>query len=186
MKKIVYVLSFLMVGTVMAQEKPTEVKEESEVKVVKTKDGDKNTEKKVKVVTRETSNVELDKSDRNKTNQDRVPATKKVEKMVMVDDDNDNDYDLLSKETYFVSGNDSYRFSPSNQGFDIAFDNDKNEFVKVGKAWTTHSNGTYLIRGKMHNGVGYFTEDGSFVIEYYNKDTKTIDVVTFKRSASDL
>ena len=72
--------------------------------------------------------------------------------------------------------------SPSNQGFDIAFDNDKKEFVKVGKAWTTGNEGTYIIRGKMHNGIGYFTEDGSFIIEHYNQDTNTIEVVTYKRN----
>lgn len=186
MKKIVYVISFLMVGTVMAQEKPTEVKEESVEKVVKTKDGKKDSEKKIKVVTRETSNVELDASDANKTNQDRVQSTKKVEKMVMVDDDGDNDYDVLAKETYFVKGDESYKFSPSNQGFDIAFDNDKKEFVKIGKAWSTNSSGTYLIRGKAHNGIGYFTEDGNFVIEHYDKDSNSIVLTTYTRGNQNM
>lgn len=186
MKNIVYMAALLLCGTAFAQEKPTEVKEEAKVKVVKTKEGDKHIEKKVKVVTRETANVELNKNDKDKVNQSRVPATKKVEKMVMVDDDADHSFDTLTKETYFVSGDENFKFSPSNQGFDIAFDNDNDKFVRIGKAWSTTANGTYLIRGKMHNGIGYFDKDGNFVIEYWNKDSEQMEKMTYSRSNASL
>lgn len=186
MKNLIYIGVFLFCIGGFAQEKPKEVKEESQIKVVKTREGNRNVEKKVKVVTRETADVELDKNDAKKVNQDRIKATKKVEKMVMVDNDDDDSYDLLSKETYFVSGDENYKFSPSNQGFDIAFDNDNNKFINIGKAWSTNANGSYIIRGKMHNGIGYFDADGNFIIEYYNKDSNEIETIIYKRNNSNL
>lgn len=186
MKNLIYVSAFLLCTGVFAQEKPKEVKEETEVKVVKSNNGKKNVEQKVKVVTRETANVELDKNDAKKVNQDRIKATKKVEKMVMVDNDGDNSYEFLTKETYFVSGDQNYKFTPSNTGFDIAFDNDNDKFIKVGKAWTTSNNSVYLIRGKMHNGIGYFDAEGNFVIEYYNKDTSKMETTIYSRHNTNL
>ncbi|TNJ46419.1 hypothetical protein KFZ70_13370 [Tamlana fucoidanivorans] len=186
MKKIVFVLAILISGTVMAQEEPTEIKEESKVKTIKYKDGKETKEKKLKVVTRETANVELDKRDAHKVNQKRIDATKKVEKVIMIDDDSDEAFDVLTKTTYFVKGDDNYKFIPNNNGFDIAFDNDNNRFVKVGKAWSSQAKGNYIVRGKMHNGIGYFDTAGNFVIEYYDEKSQSIKTKVYKKRNPDL
>lgn len=96
MKNILLMLSLVVIGAAYAQEKPKEVKEEVEVRTLKSKDEDKTVEKKLKVITRETASVELDEKDKNKTNQDRVKSPKTVEKTVMIDNDGDNAYDVLT------------------------------------------------------------------------------------------
>jgi len=117
--------------------------------------------------------------DIKKVNQQRVATTKKVETMVMVDDDFDPDYDLLSKETHYVSDNKSFKFSPSDGGFNIIFDNNDNEFVVVGKAWSTENPGNYIVKGETYNGIGYLTEDGVFIVEYYSTDSESIETVSY-------
>ena len=47
MKNLLYLGALLICTSAIAQEKPKEVKEETEVKIVKVKDNDKTTEKKV-------------------------------------------------------------------------------------------------------------------------------------------
>ena len=181
MKKLAILFALVISASAFAQEKPKEVKEETEIKTVKIKEGNDTKEHKLKVVTRETANVELDARDRKKVNQDRVEAPKKVEKKVFVDNDDDNSYDLLSKETYYIIGDEKYRFTPNNNGFDIAFNRDAEKFVKVGKVWATSNDGYYLLNGQLHNGIGYFDKDGNFTIEYYNKETDKIEVKTYMR-----
>ena len=68
MKNLVFITALIISGTLFAQEKPKEVKQETEVKTVKTNNGEKITEKKTKIVTRETSDITLDENDKNKTN----------------------------------------------------------------------------------------------------------------------
>lgn len=183
MKNLIVLIAIIFSGNLFAQETPKEVKQETEVKTVKIKDADKTTEKKVKVVTRETASVELDKKDQNKTNQDRVEATKKIEKRVFVDNDNDDNYDMLTQETYYVLGDEKYMFTPNKKGFDIAFDKNKDNdhLIKVGKAWATSTNGYYILNGEMQSGIGYFDSNGNFAVEYYNKDTDQVEVKTYMK-----
>ena len=184
MKNLLLFLAIILSGNLFAQEKPKEVKQETEVKTITTKDENKTTEKKIKVVTRETNSVELDDKDKNKTNQDRIEATKKVKKTVFVDNDSDDNYDFLTEETYYVLGDEKYMFTPNKRGFDIAFDKNKenNKFNKVGKAWSTSTNNYYILNGDMHSGIGYFDAKGNFAIEYYNKDTDEVEVKTYMKN----
>ena len=180
MKKLIYLGALLICTVAMAQEKAKEVKEETEVKTIRVKDNDKTTEKKVKVVTRETTNVELDENDKNKVNQDRITSPTKVEKLVMVDDGKDNRYDFLTKETYYVLGDQKCLFTPNDRGFDIAFGSD-DESVKITKALTSSNQGYYIIGGGTHSGIGYYDSNGNFVVEYYNKDTNNVEMKTYKK-----
>ena len=180
MKNYIYMFVLLVCGTAMAQEKPKEVKQETIEKTVKYNNGEEITESKLKVISRETSNVELALDDKEKVDQQRVSTAKKVETMVMVDDDLDPDYDLLSKETHFISDDKNFKFSPSDGGFNIIFDNNDNEFVVVGKAWRTKNPGSYIVKGETYNGIGYLTEKGEFVVEHYNADSKSIETISYK------
>ncbi len=179
MKNLTYAMALLVCGTAMAQEKPTEITKETAVKIVKYKDGDELKEGKIKVINKETSHVKLDAEDANKINQDRVPAETKVVKTVMIDNDKDKAYDLLTTETFYVNEDSSYRFSPDESGFMMALSDDQNEFVEIGKAWNTKSQGNYIVRGETYNGVGYFDKDGSFVVEYYDEDTESIKIMKY-------
>ncbi|NNC50641.1 MAG: hypothetical protein HKO01_08920 [Flaviramulus sp.] len=179
MKNIIYISALLLFTGAIAQEANKEAKEETEVKIVKIKNGNKTTEKKVKVITRETGSVELAEADENKVNQDRVESVSKVEKMVMVDDDGDEDYDYITKETYYKIGDKEFLFKPNNRGFDIAFNNNEEKFVKKATALNTNASGHYIVNGEAFSGIGYFNRNGDFVIEYYNKENDTLEIKTY-------
>ena len=184
MKNLLLLIAIILSGNLFAQEKPKELKQETEVKTITTKDANKTTEKKIKVVTTETASVELADKDKNKTNQDRIEATKTVKKTVFIDNDNDDNYDFLTEETYYVLGDEKYMFTPNKRGFDIAFDKNKdnNQFNKVGKAWVTSTSNYYILNGDMHSGIGYFDTNGNFAVEYYNKDTDQVEIKTYMRN----
>ncbi|MFD2726013.1 hypothetical protein [Hyunsoonleella rubra] len=185
MKNYIYMLAILICGPAMAQEKPTEIMKETTVKEVKYKDGDTTKEGKIKVVTKETANVKLDADDKHKLNQDRVPATKKVQTTIMIDNDADTAYDVLTKETYFISEEKDYKFSPNKSGFMIALTDDKNEFVEIGKAWNTHTPGSYIVRGETYNGIGYFEGD-TFVVEYYDETSESIKTIKYNKKQVEM
>ncbi|NCO63843.1 MAG: hypothetical protein GW849_08195, partial [Flavobacteriia bacterium] len=71
MKNTLLVLAMLVFSFTIAQETPKEVKVETEIKTVKVKTEEGTTEKKLKVITKETSDITLDDDDINKVNQNR-------------------------------------------------------------------------------------------------------------------
>jgi hypothetical protein len=180
MKNYIYLFVLLIGGTAMAQEKPKEIKEETIEKTIKYNNGEQITESKLKVVSRETSDVALASGDKEKIYQNRVATTKKVETMVMVDDDFDPDYELLSKETHFISDDKSFKFTPSDGGFNIAYDNNNNKFVVVGKAYSSENPGSYVVKGETYSGIGHFNEKGDFIVEYYNTDSRSLKTISYK------
>ena len=171
-------------ASTMAQENPSEVKEEVQIKTVKHKDGEKVTENKVKVITRETSDVKLDKKDAKKINQSRVGTTTKIEKKVMVAK-NTEDYKTLSQVTYYVVGNKKFMFTPNENGFNLANSNEDNEFITIANAWFTIVNGSYIIKGETQNGVGHFDENGNFIVEYYDENSKSVMSTIYNKDNVD-
>ncbi|WP_396601080.1 hypothetical protein [Algibacter sp. R77976] len=186
MKNLIYLFAVFISTTAMAQEDVAEVKQETEIKTIKYKNGDGIKEDKVKIITRETSNVKLDGKDKNKINQGRVDATKKVEKMVMIDNDSDDEYDILSKETFYKSGDQNYKFTPHDKGFNMAFDNNNNMFVGVGEAWNSQKPGNYIVKGNSYNGLGFFDNKGDFVVQYYDEATQAIKTIIFEENNLEL
>lgn len=182
MKNVLLIAAFILSGTLFAQEKPTEVKKETEVKTVKTNHGVKTSEKSVKVVTKETSNVELDENDKNKIDQSRVKSTTKVEKDVYVDNDDNTGYNMLSTETYFISDGGSYAFSPNEKGFGMNFNSEDDASVEIGNSWVSSNKAYYIVDGEAHSGIGHFNTNGDFVVEYYNKDTQQVEVKVYKKN----
>lgn len=179
MKNLILAFALLVYAGAIAQEKPKEVKEETTERIIKVKDNEGTKEKKVKVITRETSEVALDENDKNKVNQDRVETPKKVERKVLVSTNEGSDYALLSQETYFVMEDKNFVFIPTQRGFSIS--NIDNKSVDVGKVWSTNTDGYYIFNGQMKNGIGYFNSDGNFTVEYYDKKSDAIIIETYIR-----
>jgi len=117
----------------------------------------------VKIVTQETADVALESNDADKTNQRRASWEKLVKKTILVDDDEDADYDILTDESYYIFGDKNFKFFPDAKGFSIAFDSNENESSSVGRAWTTSINGNCIVRGQIENSIGYFDKNGNFV-----------------------
>lgn len=185
MKYLASAIAILICSTATAQETPTETVKETKVKTVKFEEDGKTKEGKIKVITKETANVKLDADDKYKLNQDRVAATTKVQTTIMIDDDADTAYDILTRETYFINEDMNYKFSPDSSGFMMALANDKNEFVDIGKAWNTHTPGSYIIKGETYNGIGYF-KDGMFVVEYYDETSESIKTVKYNQKNDNM
>lgn len=182
MKNLIYATVILLCGTAIAQEKPKEVKEEVKIKTIKYKDANGVKEKKIKMVKREEGSVKLKAGDSTKVNQSRIPSSTKVEETLLVNSNGDDTFKILDTETYFMSSNGAYRFTPSKSGFSIiSKQNDDN----AAEAWET-SNGYYLIRGEdINNGIGHFENDGSFVVEYYCSDSDCVKKITYNRDQDD-
>ncbi|MCM4154241.1 hypothetical protein DHD05_21850 [Arenibacter sp. N53] len=177
MKNLSFITVLLISGTLLAQENPKEVKQETEVTTVKTNHGNKISAKSVKVVTKETSDITLDKS-----NQDRVNSETKVEKEVYVDNDDNTGYKFLTKETYYISDGGNYAFSPNDQGFGINYNPDNSTSVESAKSWASSNEDYYIVEGETHSGIGHFNTNGDFVVEYYNKDTQQVDVKIYQKN----
>ncbi|MFS4481883.1 hypothetical protein ACKGJY_02615 [Hyunsoonleella sp. 2307UL5-6] len=181
MKNTIYILALFICGTAVAQEQPSEVTEEVKIKTIKQNNGKNVTEKKIKMVTRETSNVKLDDSDAEKINQNRVNATTKVEKKIMVAK-NSNNFKTLSKVTYYTVGDSNYMFTPQNYGFDVA-NNQDSKYTTIAKAWITKANGSYIIKGETLNGVGYFDKNGNFIVEYFDDTSNSIKSTMYNKDS---
>tara|TARA_R110002049_G_scaffold68166_2_gene176862 strand:+ start:4724 stop:5257 length:534 start_codon:yes stop_codon:yes gene_type:complete len=177
MKNLSFITVLLISGTLLAQEIPKEVKQETQVTTVKTNNGEKITAKSVKVVTKETSDIKLDKS-----SQDRVKSSTKVEKEVYVDNDDNTGYKFLTKETYYISDGGHYAFSPNDQGFRINYNPDNAASVESAKSYASSNEEYYIVEGEKHSGIGHFNTNGDFVVEYYNKDTQQVDVKVYQKN----
>lgn len=170
MKNLLFMMVLLLSVGMMAQQKPKEIKVETEVKTIKVNDGERVSEKRVKVITREENDVNLDANDEQKVNQGRMKTDTKVEKTVIVDNDG---YETSAKATYYKLDGENYLLTPNISGFDIASDNA--EHTIIGTAWASSSKGHYIVDVNMLQGMGYFDEDGNLVVEYHNKGTNQIE-----------
>lgn len=185
MRNILFVFAMLTFSIFQAQETPKEVKVETETKTVNVKTSEGTTEKKLKVITKETSDITLDDQDMNKVNQNRLKSDVLVEKTIMIDNDGDSNYDVLTTQTYYKLGNSGYRFSPNEKGFDISFSDEESKFKRVGNAWNTSASQYYIVNDDMHSGIGHFDTNGNFVIEYYNKELDVVEIKTYEKASLD-
>lgn len=172
MKNLLYAGLFLISGALFAQEKPKNMSEETEVKTVKINNGEKVVENKVKVTTRTEKKVELDKADAGQVNQDMVVRDKTVKKTIAIDNDNDPFYDSEIELVTYVNDGKEYSFVRNKNGFTVAMKDSK---MKYGNAMKSTLDGRYYIfNNKDYSGIGYFDQDESFVVEYYDNNSNTL------------
>ncbi|ALJ04198.1 hypothetical protein APS56_03120 [Pseudalgibacter alginicilyticus] len=176
---ILATLTLFISLSVSGQVKPKEIKEEIEVKTIKVNNGEKITENKVRVITREEADIELDENDAQKVNQNRIKANVKVNKTISVDNDSDNNYDTQSTALYYKIGNNQYQFVPNENGFDIGINNNPSDFKKLESAWHSSSKGHYIINGEFYNGLGYFDDENNLIVDYYNENTNKVETKTY-------
>jgi hypothetical protein len=176
MKNLFYICLFLFAGTAFAQEKTKNVSEETTVKTIKTNNGEKITENKVKVTTREEQNIEFDEKDKDKRDKDVVNSPVKVLKTLEIDDDKDNFYDSKVEIGFYEFEGTRYNFTKSETGFLIHKNEDAFNF---GKALRASEKNHYLFKSDDKTGVGYFNDKGNFAVEYYNNDTGKLEKEEF-------
>jgi ribosomal protein S4E len=173
MKNLLYVGIFLVSGALFAQEKPRSMSETTEVKTVKVNNGKEVVENKVKVTTREEKEIRLDEDDAGHVNQDMVLNNDKtIIKTIEIDNDSDPFYDSKIELVTYVNDGEEYSFVRNTNGFTVSM-NDSNK--KYGNAVRSTLDGRYYIFNNVEfSGIGYFDDEGSFVVEYYNNDENSL------------
>ncbi|MBP93931.1 hypothetical protein SAMN04487989_102348 [Bizionia echini] len=172
MKTLIYVGLFLISGTLFAQEKARDMSQETETKTITTDNGREVTQKKVKVTTTEKSEVKLSKADANKINQERIVegADKKVTQTIEIDNDMDPFYDSKIEHINYQKDGKNYKFVKTTNGFDVSFMKSGDEY---GRAIKNLESRKYEFKTADFSGVGYFDNEGNFVLDYYDKETGT-------------
>lgn len=168
-----YACLFLFVGNIWAQEEPKNVSEESTTKTVKTDNGTEVVEKKIKVTTREEQDIEFAEKDKNKRDKDVVKSPVKVKKTIEIDNDRGNSYDSKTEIRYYEFNGKQYGFKKVDTGFSV-LEKDHETPNNYGQLIKFNRENHYLFKNGNDTGIGYFNDDGSFTIEYYDKKTKTV------------
>lgn len=173
MKKLIYIVAFLVPAVFFAQEKPKNVSEETTTKTVSINDGKEIVTKEVEVTTREEQQLQLDENDKNKVNQDLVESPSKITTTIKIDNDKDPFYDSKTEMVKFENQDESYVFNRKNDGFIVSEMNDESNLL-LGQVYRTGASNNYLYQSNDFNGVGYFDDDRNFIVEYYDVEKKSI------------
>ncbi|TYP77198.1 hypothetical protein [Aquimarina intermedia] len=171
MRNVTMLILFVFAISMHAQENPKSVKVEETTKTVKVKDNKGTTENKVKTIVKEESEVKMNPADKEKVNQTRIETPATVTETNVVDNDQDNAYDFITKKTYYRHNNIDYTFSPEQKGFNVAT---KTDSKSVGKAIRSSRPNYYFYDSDRDRGFGYFDKDGNFTVEYYDSSTNEI------------
>ncbi|WP_430411750.1 hypothetical protein [Kordia sp.] len=175
--KNIVAAAILLSGTIVFAQNDKVVT--SEVKKTTVVENGEVINKKVKVITEKTQKVKFDKSQKHQLNQDRVIAPIAVTKIFMVDNDKDPFYDKVTKVKYYNMNNKKYAFQAEGNALKMSFFEGEKE-INIGKAVRSQHNNYYVISSKEMNGVGYFTKDNDFVLEYYDPKADDTKVLVFE------
>ncbi len=167
MKKIMYMVAFLAFGHAFAQTQPKNVSEETTVKTTKINNGDKILENKVKVTTREEQTIEFNENDKNKRDKDIVETPVMVTKIVEVKND---DTTTKTEVGYFEFDGKRYYSNKAN-----------NDFLQPSAQITKFKKENYyLFQNNNYTGIGYFDEEGNFIVEYSDKTGGNVKMQKFE------
>ncbi|WP_299228196.1 hypothetical protein [uncultured Psychroserpens sp.] len=179
MKNLIYAFSLLMITGAYAQNKPVDKVEETKVKTIKVEKDGKIVENKIKVTTKKEQEVMTDPNYEGTVNAPRVFPEVKVTKTVSIDNDNDPFYDSKDEIIYFTNNDSKYAFTSNESGFLMSDDNNKMFATAVRSSNSQY----YILDINNYSGVGYFNDEGNFVVEYYNSDTKMLVNEEFKSNS---
>jgi len=174
MKRLIYLFTFLMIAGTYAQEKdPIDKMEETKTTTIKTNKNGKVVETKVKETIKKEQVVKTVPEAGHKINQNRLDTPVKVTKIVQIDSDSDPFYDTENKVVYYNFNDEKFTFTSDAKGFIISSASNNS----YGQARKSMNNHFYIMTIKEQPAIGYFDNDGNFVVEYYdaNKDVMVIE-----------
>ncbi len=177
MKNLIYLLAFCLVTGVYAQEKkPVDKVEKTKTKTIKVNKNGKVIENKVKVTTSKEQAVMTTPNDSSNINNSRVYPKVKVTKTIQIDNDYDPFYESENKIVYYTDEDGKYAFTQSKNGFEMR----TAENESFGYAVKSANNMFYILDVENYSGVGYFNNEGNFVVEYYNSELDMLIEKEFK------
>jgi hypothetical protein len=174
MKSILFALSILVCSVTYAQEKTNDKKTETETKTVKIKSNKGTVENTVKVKTTEEGEVKLKEDPDHHENMDMMSSEKSVRREVQFSTDYDPFYESDLASRSYMADDAQYEFKSNDDGFTMSTNDDADMSNKVGSAMLTSNKKLYLIDMGGNSGIGYFSKDGKFVVEYYDNESGTM------------
>ncbi|MGJ8592991.1 MAG: hypothetical protein ACSHXF_10605 [Aquaticitalea sp.] len=167
MKKIIYIFSLLVVSGMYAQEK-TPVDKMEETKTTTTtvdKNGEKIVVSKVKETTRKEQEIKTKQKGGNTVDGDKIDTPIQVTKTIQIDSDWDPFYNAKDKMASYSLRGENVDFSSNSNGFLMSSSQNKT----YGEARKSAQSHFYLTTIDGNPGVGYFDQNGNFVVEYYDQ-----------------
>ncbi len=113
-------------------------------------------------------NIELKDADSKKLNKDATYSNEKVSESTVIQGD--------GIPTYYNLNGERYIFVTDKTGYKVASPTNKN-YAVVRKT----ANGQYIYRTKDSTSIGYFNDNGDFVVETYDDNTDGMTVQTFMK-----
>lgn len=184
MKKTIFIVAFILTtGSLIAQEtEPIDKQEETTTKVTKVrKNGKVVKENKVQVTTRKEQKVRSKVDSSHYENSNRLKTPVKISQQVNIDSDNDPFFEDSKSIQYYSYKGKTYAFEPNEKGFTMNTQN-SSENSNWGQARKSQSRNFYLVNMGNNSGVGYFGENGKFIVEYYDKTLNSLVIETFMSS----
>ncbi len=167
-----------MISNMYAQEKkPVDKMEETKTTTTTiNKNGEKVSENTVKVTTKKEQEVKTVQRNGNTPDGDKIDTPIKVTKTIEISSESDPFNNSNDKIVYYNYNDEKFTFTPVNNGFSMTLP----ENSSYGQARKSASNHFYLMTIKGHPGVGYFDNDGNFVVEYYDSDNDTMVMQSYE------
>lgn len=171
MKNIAIALLLSLGLTATAQDKNKNKTEEVTTTTVTVNDGTGKPKKVTKTeTTTSNQNIELKDANSTKLNKDATYTNEKVSESTKIEGD--------GVPTYYSLNGERYIFITDKTGYKVAAPTDRN-YAVVRKT----ANGQYIYRTKDATSIGYFNDNGDFVVETYDDKTDGITVQTFTKTA---
>lgn len=175
MKNLITILVLILGVTVYAQN--TNVTKETKTTTVTVDDGTGEPKKLVKTQhTEARQNVEVKQTGRNTLNKDIKETPVKVTETTTISGDGIATQELGETIRYELKGK-TYILIRDNSGFKV-YSPENEELGVIRKTSKT----TYLYQTKDHKvSLGYFDNNGNFIIESYNNDDDSVKTERFSR-----
>ncbi|KOS05352.1 hypothetical protein AM493_04380 [Flavobacterium akiainvivens] len=113
-------------------------------------------------------NIQLKDADSKKLNKEATYTNQEVSRSTTISGD--------GVPTYYSLNGEQYIFVTDKSGYKIASPNDRN-YAVVRKT----ANGQYIYRTKDSTSIGYFNDNGDFVVETYDDKADGITIQTFTK-----
>lgn len=176
MKNIIYICLIMFAGHMSAQVKPKNISEESVVKTTTTDNGSEVVEQKIKLTTRSEQAIEFAEEDKDKTDKAVIESPVKFNQTLEINGHADTTYNSKTEIDYYEFNGNRYGFKKVDNGFSVSSDNKE---IPTGNLVKFNRENHYIYQNGSETGIGYFTNDGSFIIEYYDVKTGKIKTQNF-------
>ncbi len=164
--KITTIFTIALFGFLTINAQEDNILKTTEIRTIDVIENGEQVEKTVKVQTITEQDVVADPKYKDSLNQPRIFKPKKVEQIILIDNDDDTIFDKKTKINFSKNNGEIYNFTLNSNGFDIQNikTNSDNASVK-----STGLKNVYLVSKGDDIRIGYY-KNGIFFVEFYDED----------------